>query len=155
VDLAVTSAGKAQGWLASITVNGTELSPNLRGYNVIVVDPRSGRVTDRDVFDTFLQRTESARLAELIRRIPAGAIVAAAIRDDGVGQLTDEAVQALRSLGGKVDPRGTLFVSHLLIGVKGAVPGTAIEAFGPARLTRVIGRERGDRLLVAGDFKLE
>jgi hypothetical protein len=155
VDLAVTSAGKAQGWVASITVNGTELSPNLRGYNVIVVDPRSGRVTDRDVFDTFLQRTESARLAELIRRIPAGAIVAAAIRDDGVGQLTDEAVQALRSLGGKVDPRGTLFVSHLLIGVKGAVPGTAIEAFGPARLTRVIGRERGDRLLVAGDFKLE
>jgi hypothetical protein len=28
--------------------------------------------------------------------------VVAAIRDDGVGQLTDDAVRALRSLGGRV-----------------------------------------------------
>jgi hypothetical protein len=57
-------------------------------------------------------------------------------------------------LGGQIDPRGTLFVSHLLIGVKGAALGTAVEAFGPARLTRVIGRDRG-HLLVTRDFRLE
>jgi hypothetical protein len=73
--------------------------------------------------------------------------------DDGVGQLTHQAVQALRSLGGQVDPRGALFVSHLLIGVKGAAPGTAIEAFGPARLTRVIGRDRLP--LTVQNFRLE
>lgn len=38
--------------------------------------------------------------------------------------------------------------------VKGAAPGTAVEAFGPARLTRVVGRDRGD-LLVARHFRLE
>jgi len=67
---------------------------------------------------------------------------------------TDDAVRALRSLGGNVDPRGALFVSHLLIGVKGAAPGTAVEAFGPERLTRVIGRDRGN-LLVTRSFRLE
>jgi hypothetical protein len=63
-------------------------------------------------------------------------------------------VATFRSLGGHVDPRGTLFVSHLLIGVKGAAPGTAVEAFGPARLTRVIGQHRGTRLLTR-NFRLE
>jgi len=154
VDLVVTSAGKTHGWIASIEVNGTDVARNFRGYNVAVVDPRSGRVERRDVLDTFLARAESARLADFIERVPAGSIVAAAIRDDGVGQLTDDAVRAFRSLGGQVDPRGTLFVSHLLIGVKGAGPGTAVEAFGPARLTRVIGRDRGD-LLMTRDFRLE
>jgi hypothetical protein len=154
VDLVVTSAGKEHGWVASIEINGADVAPNLRGYNVVAVDPRSGKVEGRDVFDTFLARAESARLANFIARVPTGWIVAAAIRDDGVAQLGDDAVQALRSLGGRVDPRGTLFVSHLLIGVKGAPPGTAVEAFGPARLTRVIGRDR-DALLMTRDFRLE
>jgi hypothetical protein len=38
--------------------------------------------------------------------------------------------------------------------VKGAAPGTAVEAFGPERLTRVIGRDRG-KLLVTRSFRLE
>jgi hypothetical protein len=154
VDLVVTSAGKEHGWVASIAVNGTDLAPNLRGYNVVVVDPRSGDVQRPEAFDTFLSRAESARLADFIDRVPAGWIVAAAIRDDGVGRLGDDAVRAFRSVGGQVDPRGTLFVSHVLIGVKGARPGTAVEAFGPARLTRVIGQDRG-AVLVTRDFRLD
>jgi hypothetical protein len=53
------------------------------------------------------------RLTAFVARIPAGWIAAAASRDDGVGQLTDDAVRAFRSLGGRLDPRGALFVSHL------------------------------------------
>jgi hypothetical protein len=87
--------------------------------------------------------------------VPAGWIVAAAIKDDGVGQLGDDAVLAFRSVGGQLDPRGAPFVSHLLIGVKGAPPGTAVEELGFGRLTRVIGEDRGDRLLVIRDFRLE
>jgi hypothetical protein len=45
---------------------GGEASPNLRGYNVVVVHPRSGDVIERDVFDTFVARAESARLADFI-----------------------------------------------------------------------------------------
>jgi hypothetical protein len=154
VDLVVVSGGKAHGWVASIEVNGVEVAPNTRGYNVAVVDPRTGAVVDRAVFDTFLSRDASERLAAFVARIPAGFIAAAAIRDDGVGQLTDDAVGALRSLGGRVDPRGALFVSHLLIGVKGAPPGTAVEAFGPVRLRRIVGHDRGHHLVIE-DFRLE
>jgi Interleukin-like EMT inducer len=78
VDLVVTSAGKEHGWVASIRVNDTEMAPDRRDYNVVVVDPRSGRVEERESFDTFLDRAESARLAEFIARLPAGSIVAAA-----------------------------------------------------------------------------
>ena len=95
---------------------------------MVVVDPRSGSVDGRAAFDTFIARAESARLADFIGRVPAGWIVAAAIKDDGVAALTDDAVLAFRSVGGRVDPRGTRFVSHLLIGVKGAAPGTALLA---------------------------
>jgi hypothetical protein len=155
VDLVVTSAGKEHGRTALIAVNGMEVSPNLRGYNVIVVDPRSGGVAGRAVFDTFAARAESARLADFIDRVPAGWIVAAAVKDDGVGQLGDDAVLAFRSLGGQADPRREgLFVSHLLVGVKGAAAGTAVEALGAGRLTRVVGEDRGD-LLVTRDFRLE
>jgi hypothetical protein len=88
--------------------------------------------------------------------VPPGWIVAAAIKDDGVGRLEDDAVLAFRSVGGQVDPRGGgLFVSHLLVGVKGAPPGTAVEELGPGRLTRVIGLDRGASLLVIRDFRLE
>jgi len=155
VDLVVTSAGREHGRAASIRINGTDASPNLRGYNVVVVDAHSGEIRSREIFDTFVAPAESARLAEFIRRVPAGSIVAAAVKDDGVGHLTDDAVQAFRSVGGRLDPRGTLFVSHLLIGVKGAPPGTAVEATGLQRLTRVVGRDRQDSVLEIRDFRLE
>jgi interleukin-like EMT inducer protein len=155
VDLIVVSAGRDHGRMAPIRVNATDVSPDLRGYNVVVVDPASGDVRGRAVFDTFRARSEGARLAEFIRQVPTGAIVIAAVKDDGVGQLGDDAVQALRSVGGRLDPRGQLFVAHLLIGVKGAAPGTAIEAAGFQRLTRVVGRDRADLLLVTRDFGLE
>jgi hypothetical protein len=156
VDLVITSAGKEHGRMAPIRVNGTEVSPNLRGYNVVVVDPRSGSVAGRATFDTFIARAESTKLADFIGHVPPGWIVAAAIKDDGVGRLEDDAVLAFRSVGGQVDPRGGgLFVSHLLVGVKGAPPGTAVEELGPGRLTRVIGLDRGASLLVIRDFRLE
>jgi hypothetical protein len=123
---------------------------------VVVLDPATGAVQARELFDTFIARTESARLAAFIEQVPAGAIVVAAIKEDGVGQLGDDGVRALRSVGGRIDPReGGLFVSHLVIGVKGASPGTAVEAFGPGRLARSVGRDRGDRLLVIDGFRLE
>jgi interleukin-like EMT inducer protein len=155
-DLTVMSAGKAHGRAASILVNGVDLSRHRRGYNVVVLDPATGEVRARELFDTFIAQVESARLAAFIDQVPAGAIVVAAVKEDGVGQLGDDGVRALRSIGGRIDPRsGGLFVSHLVIGVKGAPPGTAVEALGPERLTRSIGKDRADRLLVIDGFRLE
>jgi len=155
VDLVVTSAGREVGRTASILVNGVEVAPNHRGYNVAVVDPESGAVTARDAFDTFRSESEAGRLADFIRAVPEGAIVAAVIKDEGVASLTGEAVAALASLGGAVDPRGSFHASHLLVGVKGASPGSAVEAAGHRRLLRVIGVDRRDRAMEVDEFRLE
>jgi hypothetical protein len=155
-DLVVVSAGKAHGNEARIRIDGLEFSANRRGYNVVVLEPRSGRVVAHDLFDTFIARAQSARLAEYIRRIPAGAIVVAAVKDDGIGQLGDDAVEAFHSVGGSADPRlAGLFTSHLLIGVKGAPAGSAIEAVGFERLAKVVGEDRLDPQLVIEGFRLE
>ncbi len=66
----------------------------------------------------------------------------ASVKDDGGGQLTEDGVAALRSLGGQVDLQRTLFVSHLLVGVKGARPGEALEAAGSRALTASVGLDR-------------
>jgi len=78
-----------------------------------------------------------------VGRLPARTIVAGAVKDEASGALTDEAVAALRTLGGTEDIRGRYRASHLLVGVKGAAPGTAVEESGYARLTATLGYAPG------------
>jgi len=90
-------------------------------------------VLDRQGFDTTPGGSEAqaSDLAAFIRAIPEGQIVVAAMQGDGSARLTAEAVDALRSIGGEADPRGSSGWSHALLGVKGAAPGTALEVSGP------------------------
>lgn len=155
VDVVVASAGRLYGNRASIRVNGEEVAPNRRGYNVAVVDPRAGVVTAAAVFDTFIAATEAERLARFLGAVPPGFIVAAAVKDDAQGRLTPEAVEALRAVGGQFDARGQAFTSHLLVGVKGARPGSAIESAGPRGLTALVGVDRTEAPLVLDGFRLE
>jgi Interleukin-like EMT inducer len=103
------------------------------GYNVAVIDPRTGRILDRQGFDTTPSgsEAEAAALADYLNALPEGRIVAVAMQGEGTAHLTEEAVAALHGLGGQADPRGTTGWSHALIGVKGAQAGTALEAAGP------------------------
>lgn len=139
VDLHVLSGGKEHGDRASILVNGAEEAPNLRGYNIVAIDPREGQLLWTDRFDTHASAEESRRLAHAIGQVPAGTIVVATVRDEASSALTDEAVAALRSLGGSQDIRGRYRTSHLLVGVKGSPPGTAIEQSGYALLEVTLG----------------
>ena len=107
-----------------------DASAGRRGYNVAVIDPRSGRLLDKKGFDTFANEYESQRLAEFIMDIPDGRIVAVATKGDAGLHLTVEATLALRSLGGQVDLRGIVGQAHALIGVKGASPGSGVELLG-------------------------
>jgi hypothetical protein len=139
VDLQVVSAGMETGNEGLIYVNARQRAVNLRGYNLVAIAPASGNVLWSDLFDTLVSPGESRRLAEAVGRLRAGTIVVGAVKDEASGALTEEAVAALRSLGGKEDIRGRYRVSHLLVGVKGAAPGTAIERSGYARLTVTLG----------------
>jgi hypothetical protein len=83
-----------------------------------------------------------------IEALPAGILVIVRVKTDGGGQLEAEGLRPLRSVGGKVELRGTLFVSHALVGVKGARPGEALEVSGKGELTVRVGRERRLRLVL-------
>ena len=138
-DLRVVSGGQPHGDRASIMINGVEHAGNQRGYNLVTLDPASGEVGPAELFDTCAIPDASRRLAAAIQAVPAGRIVIASVKDEASQQLTREAVEALRSIGASQDLRGRFRASHLVIGVKGAPPGAAIERIGDAPLEVVIG----------------
>jgi hypothetical protein len=143
VDLYVESGGKFSGNTASIRVGNVEvLRVPRRGYHIVAVDPADGQILAVGEFDTFRSVAESVRLVRMIEGLPRGTIVAAAVKHDGGGQLTAEAVRALNAVGGRHDLTGTLWRTHVLIGVKGARPGEAEEASGDHHLVATIGRSR-------------
>ncbi len=148
VDLEVASFGHSPGH-ARIRVNGREVTLTLlRGYNLLALEPRTGTLLWAESFDTFRAEAESRRMGRRIEALPAGTLVVATVKTDGGGQLEEEGVRALRSVGGRVDLRGTRFVSHALVGVKGAQPGEALEVAGEGELTVRVGRERRLRLVL-------
>jgi len=130
---------------AYITVGGMDASTHRRGYNLAVIDPQSGAVIDKAGFDTG--DNESQTLTDFIADIPKGYIVVAALKEGGAQSLTEEAVEALTSLGGEIDLRGTEHLSHAIIGVKGAAPGTALEATGEGNSYLHVGKNPDERTL--------
>ncbi len=126
VALLVQSAGKEVGDFGHIYVNGLDVSPNQRGYNVAALSPQG----DLQIasFDTHLDPGASSALAAFIAAVPQGHIVAVAAADEASMNLGEEAVNALRSIGAKGGLRGKFRWSHAVIGVKGAEPGSALEA---------------------------
>ncbi len=140
--IVVRSAGSEVGDFAHIYVKGVDAAPNTRGYNLVVIHEHTGAVQARAAFDTFASADASARLAQFIAQIPAGRIVAVAVRDEASRHLTQDAVDALRSIGARADLRGKWRWSHAIIGAKGAAVGSAWEAASetmPAQLVLGIG----------------
>ena len=153
VEITVNSAGLNAGDFAYITVEGEDASTHRRGYNLAVIHPQSGAVVQTAGFDTWANEYESQDLANFIAQIPGGYIVAVAVKDDGAANLTEDAVQALRSLGAQIDLRAAQHLSHAIIGVKGAAPGTALEASGQGKSYLRVGRNPDERTLaVAVDY---
>lgn len=138
VEITVYSAGKEVGDFGHIYINGEEHSPNGRGYNLVALEPRSGIVLGADRFDTHLDPQASSRLADFVNSLPPGTIVALAAMDEASLNLSEEAVDALRSLGLAGDLRGHFRWSHAGVGVKGAKPGQALEAWSGIRPATVI-----------------
>jgi hypothetical protein len=153
VEITVNSAGSYAGDFAYITVEGEDASTHRRGYNLAVIHPASGAVVEKAGFDTFANEFEPQDLVDFVAHIPDGHIVAVAVKGDGATHLTEAAVQALASLGGQSDLRGTENLSHAMIGVKGAAPGSALEASGEGNSYLHVGQNPDERTLsVALDY---
>ncbi len=138
ISIVVRSAGEEQGAFGHIYVNGVDASPNARGYNIVVIEPRTGKIVARENFDTFLSGRESARLAEFVNQIAEGDIVAVAASDEASQHLTEQAVNALSAIGARQDLRGKFRWSHAIIGVKGAPRGSASELASETRVSQVM-----------------
>jgi hypothetical protein len=119
-------------------------SSGRRGYNVTVIDPRTGKVIESVGFDTAANPYEADALAAYLAGIPKGRIVAVATKGDAGANLTPAAVQALAGLGSRAQaPADLQGMAHALVGVQGAATGTAAEEIQP-----------GDAFVrVAGDFR--
>jgi hypothetical protein len=138
-DLFVFSGGFTTGDRASVLVNMVEQARDLRGYNVVALEPATGQVLWSDAFDTHASEAESRRLAEALGRVRTGTVVVAAVKDEASQSLSGDAVAALRSVGAGQDLRRRYRASHLLVGVKGAPPGTALEESGDRPLDLTLG----------------
>ncbi|MDE3092098.1 MAG: hypothetical protein KGJ80_22210, partial [Chloroflexota bacterium] len=127
VDIAVTGAGFDAGRFGEIWVAGKNVIESKRGYHLVAINPQTGTVDRVAVFDTLADEGESARLADFVTQLPRGEIVAGAAVDEVSGKLQAAAVDALRQLGVESDLRFQFRAGHALIGVKGALPGQALE----------------------------
>ena len=78
VSIVARSAGSEVGDFAHIFVNGIDAAQNSRGYNIVVINEKTGAIEASAAFDTFASAEESARLAQFIEKIPTGRIVAVA-----------------------------------------------------------------------------
>jgi hypothetical protein len=138
VHLVVYSAGQEVGDLGHIYVNGEDVSPNERGYNVAVLDPRTGSLEQRANFDTHLDPNASRELVTFLDAVPPGKIVAVAAADEASRLLSWEAVAALGRMGAAGDLRERFRWGHAIIGVQGAPPGSALEALDGMRPVTVV-----------------
>ncbi|MCX6028213.1 MAG: hypothetical protein NT169_02780 [Chloroflexi bacterium] len=137
VSILARSAGQETGDFAHVYVNGVDVSPNQRGYNLAAFAPGDGKLLATAAFDTHGDAGAGARLATWVRDLPVDAIVAGVARDEASMNLGGEAVQALQSLGVSFDLRGHFRWGHAFVGKVGAAPGAAAEAWNGSRPAQV------------------
>jgi len=106
------------------------------------------------VFDTFFQAEAPARLAGWIAALPAGTVVAGAVKDEASGRLSEAAVRALGTVGVTGDLRERFRESHAFVGVKGAPPGSAVEGLGPRPVELVVGHPEAGLGVELTEFEL-
>jgi hypothetical protein len=152
VNLVVESAGEEIGDFGRIYVDGQNISPNRRGYNVAIIHPVTGEVEEVAVFDTHLDDGASQDLAAFLGRVPEGHIVAVAAADEASRLLGQEAVDALRGIGAMYDLQTRFRWGHAIIGVQGASPGSALEAADWIRPVRVVAGEGATEPTLAALF---
>ena len=144
VDIVVNS-----GVLGSIQVNEREVSKQGRGYNVVVIDPANGSVVASRFFNTADDIAQSRAMTDFLTQVRDGYIVSVAAQENAGAHLGDRTVALLRSIGARVDLRQTPNHSHAIIGVKGAVTGSALEESSDVSTFLAVGHDIDARTLAA------
>jgi len=96
------SAGFDDGNWASITVENEEVLTReqaQRGINVIVLDGRNHKVLFRKVYDTWGNNNDVKALVEDSKKVPAGSVVIAVVKDEASRLLTEDAKKVFIKMG--------------------------------------------------------
>ncbi len=125
--LSIQSGGYLDGNSARLFRGGKEAGYGYRGHNLWRIDPRDGRLVEGRNFDTYSSKAQADSMAAWIQRLPAGALIAAAIRDEGSVSMNEAAHAALESLGSALTRSVGARDSWALLGRKGAAPGSVPE----------------------------
>ena len=142
VSVAADLHARADGSGAWYQVNGDrrEVPP---GYTLLAIDPATGRVLTRGVFDTARREADSAALARFVHALAPSTPVVVVSEGDVSARLTGDAVAALHALGLREDLRGRRRWVHAAVGVEGRAERYGNRAGSPRQ-------RRGDRRY-AGD----
>jgi hypothetical protein len=130
---------------SSLMVNGRRTTLKQPGYNIAVLDAETGRVLSQDNFATDRDPEASTALFYFIEELPVGSIVIAATSGNASAQLGAQARRALRACGSAIDSGEHRGSAHVMIGYKGAEPGTVPEMVG-APIARVVVGQDPERL---------
>jgi len=129
-DILVRSAGDENGNYGNVLLNGADVSDNLRGYNFVAVDQKSGKLLAADRFDPLARPEDNQKLKRVIGGLPSGTIVVLAAK--GKTKVEADLLLTFQSIGATfaMTEPDRLEWSHCVIGVKGAPPGSALEMHG-------------------------
>ncbi|APF20837.1 RHS repeat-associated core domain-containing protein [Caldithrix abyssi DSM 13497] len=118
----VISKGYLDGNAAAIYVNDSYISGSglyARGYTIVVID-ENGTVVDKAHFDTYSSTAEADAMADFINNVATGHYVIGVIKDDGSQSMTENAYNALASVGCQHSREVGFRYSYAFIGKKGA-----------------------------------
>lgn len=135
INLLVESAGLEAGNFGHIWLDGRDISPSSRGYNLAIIDGSSGQLRSTAGFDTHADPNASAALIEFVSQMGQNDILAVAVKDTAGDQLSAEAAAALTQLG-LSDLRGRFRWSQAGL-VWPAAGQPTLEAISPVQSTRV------------------
>jgi hypothetical protein len=129
----------------SIFVREQRYDPKSRGYNVVIIGPKSGEVKSAGGFDIFGKASNAESFVSYMQSLDRfsedglSPLVALAVSHDGGENIRGEAVSSiLRSVGGSgVIPKP--YEAFVLIGALGAKPGSAVEFRGQSLAKTEIG----------------
>jgi hypothetical protein len=136
--LVLSTGGPRRAGGAHILYRGRDYGNHERGMYCVFIDPGRGAVITTGEFDIWESVSEADRMTVLLRKMPPGTIGAFAVYDEASINLTPELEEELLAFGlakeAVVDRRAVLYgirYGFAAIGVRGAAPGTAMQAWSP------------------------
>jgi hypothetical protein len=122
------SAGFDDGNNSQVQINSSfAVNGGMRGHNIAVFDTSTGLLDEVKSFDTLDNTENSDSMAAYISQIPDNKLVLVTIRDEGSYGMTEAAHQAIETLGSGKTREVGFRDSYVLLGRKGASPGTVPE----------------------------